>query len=240
MRLGFVASGKLNKGFKAALGNSFNNTSGSTLTLATTAAIAVGDLVVVRWAADNLSATTPTATFSDGTANSYTVQRQAAGNATAAAGIAGGILTCLAAATVASGATVTLTLSGAVVGKAMYVESFIGITNTTRVAVVGTGAVSGTAASTGASASGLVAGDLALGFSAVQTRTAATGDTDTTNGSWSAIKTVNGGATSGQDSGSVQINGQYKVVTGSAAQTYDNTVTSTYWVNGLVILQAAP
>jgi hypothetical protein len=183
--------------FKTALGNNFNNVSGNTLVITTTAAIAIGDLVVVRWAADNLSATTPTATCADSGGNTYTVLRQAAANATAAAGIAGGMLSSLATAAVASGGTITLTFSGAIVGKAAYAESFTNVTNTTRVAAVGSSAASGTAATSGASAAGIVAGDLVLGFSAVQSRTAATGDADTTNGSWSTKVGVNGGATSG-------------------------------------------
>jgi hypothetical protein len=226
--------------FDSSLGSAFNNTSGTTLAITTTANIDIGDLVVVRWASDNLSATTPTATCADGSANSYVVQRQAAGNATAAAGIAGGILTCLATVARPSGSTITLTFSGAITGKAAYAESFQGVLNATRVAVVGTGAVSGTASSTGASAAGVLAGDLCLGFSAVQSRTAATGDADSTGGTWSTKVGVNGGGTSGQDATSVQINGQYKITTAGGAQTYDNTVTSTYWVNGLVVLQRDP
>ena len=122
--------------FKTALGNNGNSTSGTTLAITTTAAIEIGDLVVVRWASDNLNATTPTATCADG-GNTYTVLRQGAVNATAASGVAGGMLATKATVARASGLTITLTLSGAVTAKAAFAESFVGAENTVRSAAVG-------------------------------------------------------------------------------------------------------
>src|SRR5215831_20337789 len=101
-------------GFKTALGNNGNATSGTALAITTTAAVAVGDLVVVRWAADNLSATTPTCTITDSGGNTYTNLYQGAANATAGSGIAGGMAVTVATNVVASGGTITMTLSGAV------------------------------------------------------------------------------------------------------------------------------
>ena len=223
--------------FKASLGNNFNNVSGTTLAITTTAAIAVGDFVVVRWAADNLSATTPTATCSDGN-NTYTVQSQGAVNATAAAGVAGGIITTLATVAKASGSTITLTFSGAITGKAAYAESFTGVTSSLRFA-----AISATGASTAPSpgtTSSVPIGDLVLGVVAAETRAAITADPDATGGSWSAGTTRTGGGTSGQDATSVTASGQYKITTAAGAQTFNQVITSTEWWSACVVMQAAP
>ena len=116
--------------FKAALGSGLSTSSGTTIVITTTAAIAIDDLVVVRWASDNLNATTPTATCADG-GNTYTVLRQGAVNASAAAGVAGGMFATKATVARGSGSTITVTLSGAVAHKAIYAESFTGVENTT-------------------------------------------------------------------------------------------------------------
>ena len=221
--------------FKAALANVGNAVSGTTISLST-ADIAVGDLVVVRWASDNLSATTPTVTASDGTANVYTVLRQGAVNATAAAGVAGGILVCKATVARPFASNLTLTFSGAVTAKAAYAESFTGTLATVRSAAVGT---TGTATAASAGASGTVAaGDLVLGFIANETRGVITGDSDTLNGSWST-QVSKSNATSGSDAVCVTAAGQHKIATASGAQTYNVTAVAAEWVIGCVVLQAA-
>jgi hypothetical protein len=224
--------------FKTALGSNFNNTSGTSLVITTTAAIAVDDLVVVRWAADNLTATTPTATCADG-GNTYSVLIQGGVNATAAAGCVGGILVTKATVARASGSSITLTLSGAVAGKAAYAESFTGALTTVRSAAV---SATGTVAAAAVAASGTVnAGDLVLGTLSNETRALpTTGDTDTLNGSWSTLVKVAGGGTSGQDATSVTVAGQYKITTASGAQTYNFTAVASEWWMSTVVLQAAP
>lgn len=234
--VGIMAAQVQKKGFKFDLGNNVATTSGTTVVITTTNPIAVGDLVVVRVAADNLNATTPTFTCADSGSNSYTTHRQGAVNATAAAGVAGAIMCSLATNAVAAGGTITVTCSGAVAARAAYATSFIGVTNTTRSTPVGSSGAS-TAATSGASGT-VNAGDLCLGFSAVESRGAVTGDSDTTNGSWSTVTTIVNNAT-GTDATRVEISGQYKIATASGAQTLDHTVTSTDWVAGLVVLQAA-
>lgn len=231
-----VSTGPPGPGFKTNLGNNGNSTSGTTLAITTTAAIAVGDLVVVRWAADNLSATTPTGTITDSGSNTYTAHAYRGQNATGAAGVVGGIAVTKATAIVALGGTITLTLSGAVTAKAMYAESFTGFDNTLRSAVV---LASG--ASTAASVvSGTVnSGDLVIGAVAAETRATPTFDADTLNGSWAQpINKPN--ATSGTDANCVTINGQHKVTTAAGAQTYDNTIVSTDWAAMVCVFQPTP
>ena len=221
--------------FKTALGTGQATTSGTTIVITTTAAIDIGDLVVVRWASDNLNATTPTATCADG-GNTYTMQRQGAVNATAAAGVAGGILTTKATVARPLGSTITVTLSGAVAHKCAIAVSFTAAENTVR-----STAVSATGASTSANsgASGAVAvGDLVLGWVAWETRGALTGDADTGGGTWSTIITHRS-ATSGGDATCVSVGGQYKIPTTTTAQTFNITGASAEWVCGVLVLQAA-
>ena len=222
--------------YKTYLGSGSATSSGTTVSITTTAAIAVDDLVVVRVASDNLNATTPTFTCVDG-GNTYTVQRQGAVNATAAAGVAGAILTSRATVARPIGSLITITLSGSVAHKATYAESFTGVFNTVRSTPVG---ATGTATAASAGASGTVnAGDLVLGMIANETRGTITGDSDTLNGSWSAQNFLRS-ATSGSDASCVTTAGQYKIATASGAQTYNVTAVGAEWLCQCVVLQADP
>ena len=223
--------------FKTALGSGVATSSGTTITITTTAAIAVDDLVVVRWASDNLNATTPTATCSIGGVQNMTLVRQGAVNATAAAGVAGGMLVVKSSGVRATGTNIVVTLSGAVAHKAAYAESFTGAEDTVR-----STAVSATGASTAAvsPASGtVVAGDLVLGFVAYETRGTLTGDADTGGGTWSTISRTPS-ATSGSDATCVQVGGQYKIPNSATAQTFNIGGASAEWVIGVGVLQASP
>ncbi len=220
--------------FKTALGNNGNSTSGTTLVITTTAAIAVGDIVVVRWAADNLSASTPTGTVTDTGGNSYTAHAFRGNNATAASGVVGGINVCQATVAVASGQSITLTLSGAVTAKAMYAESFTGVENILRNAAVLASGASTTSTVTSNSAN---TGDLVVGNMAVEDRAAPTFDSDTSNGSWSTGVTKPN-ATSGTVTNCVETNGQYKITTGAGTQTYNHTNANTDWAAMVIVLKA--
>ena len=223
--------------FKASLGNRAETVSGTTVAITTVAAIAVDDLVVVRVAADNLNASTPTFTCADSGGNTYTTHRQGALNATAAAGIAGAIMATRASNAVAAGGTITVTLSGAVAARVAYAESFTGYTNTTRFAPIGTTGAS-TAPASGLSSS-VPAGDLILGTVAVETRTAPTGDADTTGGAtWSTLVQIPNDPT-GTDNTRVLISGQHKIASIAAIQQYNQTTVSTDWAASLVALQRA-
>lgn len=222
--------------FKTALGNNGNAASGTTLAITTTAAIAINDLVVVRWAADNLSATTPTGAVTDSGGNTYTAHAFRGNNATAAAGIVGGIAATKATAVVALGGTITLTLSGAVTAKAMYAESFTGADNTLRNAVVlGSGASTISTVQSGSATSG----DLVIGNMAVEDRAAPTFDSDTTNGAWSTGVTKPN-ATTGTVTACVETNGQYKIVTATGTQVFNHTNANTDWAAMIAVFQQTP
>jgi hypothetical protein len=226
--------------FKAALGNSGNVVNGTSLVISTIAPIAVGDLVVVRVAADNLSATTPTISCTDSGGNSYTSHAFQGQNATAALGVVGGILATKATNAVAIGGTITITLSGSVIAKAAYAESFVGFNNTLRNASVVAGGAGTGAAVTSGSAN---PNDLVIGAVAAESRLTSpttVGDVDTAGGEmWSRI-IQKPCATAGTDDTRVQVNGQYKIVVSAGTQTYNNTLlASTDWAALVAIFQAA-
>lgn len=234
---GVFASSVANKGFKTAVGDAAGTVSGTTLVITTTAAIAIGDLVVVRVAADNLTATTPTITCADSGGNTYTSRAFLGVNATPAAGVVGAILAAKATVAVPIGGTITATFSGAIAHKSMYANSFIGFDNTLRVAAT---TASGTTTAAAVTSGSATAGDLVVGMTAVESRAAPSAyDTDTTNGSW-AGSFNKPSATSGTDATCVSANGQYKVVTATGAQTLNHTVAATEWVALACVFQAAP
>jgi hypothetical protein len=223
--------------FKANLGNNVAAAGGSTsLVITTTAAIAVDDLIVVRVAADNLNATTPTFTCTDSGNNVYTTHAQRATNATAASGVAGAIMCAYASTAISTGGTITVVLSSATPAhRAAYATSFTGANNTLR--ATPTAAATGTTAAVSSGASSTVSsGDLVLGWSAIEGNNTTTGDADTLNGTWSTLVSVSSAA-GGTAASRVQVNGQHKIVTASGAQTYDNTTTATDWVAGTIVMQ---
>ena len=209
--------------FGRALGTAVLNTSGTTLVITTSATATVGEWIIVRVAADNLSATTPTFTCADSASNTYTVDRQDARVATAAAGIAGAVISAPVTTQLTSGGTITITLSGAVFAKAAVAEAYTG---------VGGRRASGTNSGGGANTTPTitlttpVSGDLVIGHVARESRTDPSAyDTDTTDGSWTTGATLNSAA-GGTDNQRVQVIYQHKIVTGTGSQTYNVTVTS--------------
>jgi hypothetical protein len=226
-------------GFKASQGTQVATTAAATLVITTLSRIDVGDLVVVRVASDNASATTPTFTCSDSASNTYTTHRQGAVNATAAAGVAGAIMCSKATTAVPVGGTITVTLSlSTLAARAAYAETFVGFNNTTRSTPVGSTGV--TAAQTSGTSGTVNVGDLCLGFTATETRGAVTYDGDSVGGNWQIRPmTVLANAATGTDNTRVTVGGQYKIPTVTTAQSFDPAGPTTEWVCGLVVLQAA-
>ena len=218
--------------FKAALGSATATTSGNTLVITTTAAIALGDLVVVRVATDNLSATTPTFTAMDSGANTYTTSVQKAQNATPNSGAACAILATRATTAMITGGTITVVLSGAVNCRAAYAESFTGVGLTVRAS----NSLGQAAASTSGSGAATPAiGDLVLGVAAVETSAAITGDPDTTGGPWSAMAAFV--ANTGTSLTSMSLAGQWKVSNAAVPSNYNVTWSGvTDYAGAIVVL----
>lgn len=221
--------------FVANRGTASNKTSGSTISLSPTGNISVGNLLIVAVAADNLSATTPTFTFSDSKSNTWTTEAQGAVNATAAAGASGAIGVCYITAQITTTDTITVTLSGAVTAKALQLLEFSGVLDVERNAAVTTTGTSSTPSVTSGSAN---IGDLVIGVTAYEDNAAPNSvDTDTTRGSWS---TGYGTFTTGGSAATnIGVSTQYKITTTAAGtQTYNVVLgASTDWVAMAVPLQ---
>lgn len=216
MGVGIMASSVLDAptlGFKAGIGSAVSNVSGTTVVIALTAAVEIDDLVVVRCAADNLSATTPTMTCADSAGNTYTTHASLGVNATAAAGVVLGLFATKATAPIPIGGTITVTLSGAVVEKAAYAESFAGFKNLLARTLAVSTALNGNPGIKG------FVGELVVGACAHESHVELTGDTDTVAGEWLSEARVPS-RTDGADDASVSIYGQHKVPTYSTQQAY--------------------
>jgi hypothetical protein len=220
----------------SSLGTAASTTSATTLVITTGAAATVGQFIVVHVAADNASATTPTFTAADSAGNTYTTRVQGAVNASANAGVAGAIITAPVTSELASGGTITITLSTAVVNKAARAVAFNGVG---ALRAIGTTNAGESTAATVTTTGSALTGDLVLGAAAIESRTTPSAyDTDTVNGSWSTGRAlISGGA--GPEASKVLIADQHKIVTGDGTQTYNLTNASTDWVALICAFEAA-
>lgn len=220
--------------FGGALGSNTNKTTGTTVTLTTGAIVPIGALVVVTWAADNLSATTPTlSSVTDSKGNTYTViANVGSGSATAAAGqVAGIAVSRLTVALTAADTISAIASSASTVVKAVDAAYFTGATIATRAAAT-TATGNGTAPSVNYTAG--VSGDLLIGVVGNQNNALPTGDADTTNGSWNVLGGV--ASTGGNAATNISVYSQYKILTATGSQTYNVTIASGQWSIATVAL----
>lgn len=219
------------------VGSNTSYTSSTSLVITAAANVPARSVVVVRVAADNLNATTPTFTVADSKSNTWSLVTQSAVNATPAAGVAGAVYVSRISTALVIGDTITITLSGAVVAKAAHAHAYSGLASATPRQSLNSSAAS--TAFTAGPATSAVAGDIVIGTGAYEHVAAqSTGDTDTTNGSWSSI--VNA-TTSGTTNTGVQVFGQHKTITAAGNQTYDFTLSnSSEWLSYLMTMVGLP
>lgn len=214
-------------------GNTTTKTNGSSISQSVAGVgHSAGNLLVVNLAFDNLSATTPTATFSDSKGNTYTTISQSATNASASAGVGGAIGVSYLSTALASGDTVTATLSSAVDAKVITIAEFSGTLDVEEVAdVIATGASTTPSVTSGSAPSG----DVVIGSVMAELDNSAGVDSDTTNGSW--VTMAQAWTFGGNQFSNVSVRSQYKIVTASGTQTFNPTLpTSTDWVALVVVL----
>jgi len=205
------------------LANGVGTTSTTTVVTGATVtgAVASRDWFVVVVAGDNngsAGVASLTTVVDSGASNVYT--NRALINydpGAAAAGATLGIYTCPVTADITNG-TITANFSPATVAKAIQVYRVRPATGevVSFIAADATG-VTGSATSHAAATVSVTIGDIIFGATAIETNTAVTGDTDTTNGSWSAVVTrlANVSAT---DLSSITSSSQYKTVTATGNQ----------------------
>jgi hypothetical protein len=204
---------------------------------------AAGDWIVIRCARNNVGNDPATgdsiSTTPGGETYTRVARAQPSGTSSAAAGIVGAMFVGQVGTTWPAGDNLIVWSCPTVTAKAMHVEHWRNL-DSVRASSAGSGggAAGSASATTGAA---LAAGDVALGMLCFEYGGGTiTGDSDTTNGTWSTqLATVQTG-TSGNATTRltyVSLTGQYKVVTGAGTQTYNgsNSVTSSVDAVALVI-----
>lgn len=207
-------------------GSNFGTTSSSGINSGLSTNASPGDVLVIAVAADNngtngASSTSSTLTDSASSGNVYTRQNETLHDpGAAAAGETLTIWTCPVTVTLSSTA-LQASFSPNTVAKCIQVyrvrPAAGEVVSFAQTALTGN---TGSATSHAAPATpSMSTGDVVLGFAAIQTNTAVTGDSDTTNGSWAAIQTTLANV-GGSDASSMTLSSQSKVVTGAGAQNW--------------------
>jgi hypothetical protein len=180
---------------------------------------AVGDLVVFYCARDNIINDPATGdTFDDGEGNTYTrvALAQPSGTSTANAGIVGVMFYTVVTAAWTGTNTLTWTMPTGTADRVMLAEHYQGPIRGLR----GTADTAGSTTSVSVLTTDPLAGDLVVAMSAYEHSAASTvtGDSDTTNGSWSTQTTQlpSGGTTTA----AVKVVAQWKLVTATGNQSY--------------------
>jgi hypothetical protein len=210
----------------APAGTANSTSSSATLAVTTTATIAAGEFIVVAIGADNNGAggATSTTGVTDSAGNTYTLRAdQLRDPGAAEAGTSLRVYCATAQYALASGQTVTVSFSPDTVSKAAAVWRVVPTSTVTHQIsfLVETGTVGNGANPTITSAS-VTSGDLVIGVNSAETSTTPTADADSSNGTWSTAQV--GVANSGSGVTSQVVTTQYKVVTGTATQTYNTTL----------------
>lgn len=205
-----------------------NKTTGSTLNVVLAADVPAGRLLAMSFACDNSGTSSPdisSITTPGGESASWVrLGTFDSPSATGSNGVVGELWVILTTTTwVSASFTPQVTLDATRNAKSAVLAEFSGCTTTLRTATV-TG-TSATGTPTATSGGAFTIGDLVLGASGWETALAITGDSDTSNGTWSTVLSL---ATSGGlDQSNILAALQYKIVTGAATQTYNPTGTST-------------
>lgn len=209
-------------------GTAGNNSSASSLTITFPQAMAAGSLGILGIALDNAgsggsNAVAPLSAV-DSVGNTWTRRQSAIHDPGAAsAGVELAIYTCDIQVAITTSTTLVLSFGTNVTAKAgglHEVSSDVSIKRPRyKTGGVGTGATTGTPTVTTAS---ITNGNMVIGVGGAESASTWTGDADTTNGSWSAQQAVGfGSGNSGMSTTS-----QRKIVTATATQTYNPTLTS--------------
>jgi hypothetical protein len=224
-------------------GSTQDLTAGTTtlVDIANGASVATGNYLIARVAVDNAgtSGAAPTLSVSDPQSNSWTV----AGPANADPGAASAGATCYIAyakitSALSDGDDITFTYDVSPTAKAIVVEEWTNIHATSPVAVAVTTAT-GASGTPSISRTPTAIAQLFYGALAVEgpTGDTYTEDTDTTDGSWVTLTRLS--TTSGTATNNQTVNGVYKLVSGTTAQTWNPTITSRDWAQLALVFAPA-
>ncbi len=210
------------------LASATSTTSGSTLNV-TGITAAVGDMLVLACAADNASGggSSTSATITDAAGNTWTrrsVTNQNDVLSVSNDGTTLSIWTSLLTHALSS-ATITINFSPNTTSKAAILKKVSpGAGETVNFDSVGPGVASTPSTSQSSGNVSVTSGRTIIGFLALETNATPTGDSDTTNGSWSTQQSAS--ANTGTAGTSQTISGQHKTVSATGNQSYDTSSTS--------------
>lgn len=211
--------------------------------LPTGASITVGNYLIAYWSIDNsgLNGAATVTTITDPRSNTWTLLTAANQDPGAAnAGITCRIAYCKVVNAYSDGDDLTWDYNDNTTAKSIVVTEWSGIHATTPVAVAQT---QSTGASTTPSSAAKVptgVGQMVFAAWAVEgpSGDTVTEDSDTTDGSWVTLTRLS--TSTGTAASNATINGAYKLVTGTTAQTYDPTAgTSRDWAMCALVFDTA-
>lgn len=206
---------------KLAGGNEKPGVADAGLVVTFTSPTQVGDVLFLAVSADNLTASTPVVAAVVDSRSATNVwgagSSSNASTATAAAAVILHVLVCTVVVAHQAGDTLSITLGGAVVAKAGVVIGLRGSNATLTATVSNRGTSGGPSLVVNPGA----VGRAVVGAVAFENNAVPTGDSDTTNGSWSTIAGEASSGGSGATNAAVGM--QVKVVTASGNQTWNPT-----------------
>lgn len=207
-------------------GTGTHNTSALTFTLSPASNFTAGAMAVLCVAVDNADssgAAHSTFTVTDTLSNTWTRRASPLYDpGAAAAGVEGAFFeTMQNGGTLQTGTVITVTFDAATVAKAWTLMEVTGSVGTPTFVTSGVGTGSATTTPTVTTGS-ITSGDMVIGglFNEQGTGQTVTGDSDATNGSWSAQQTAEVGTTAA----GMTVSSQRKVVTATATQTFNPTL----------------
>lgn len=221
-------------------GTGGNNVSANSLACSPASTIPVGSCGVLCIALDNAgpagSSTVSPATVTDSVGNLWTKRvNPLFDNGAASAGVESVCYTCEDLATaLTSSDNVTVNFGTNVVAKSYVFHEITPTDGTKKISyVTGAAGTGATSATPSVVTSSIPAGDAVIGWGAAESVDTWAGDADTSNGSWSAHQHAPSGGTT---TNAMSITSQRKIVTGTATQTYNPTLTSADVILGWIQL----
>jgi len=228
----------------AVRGEVSNVTPATTWAITAPQSFAANELAVLTVAYDNGGAAgvDPFVSITDALGNTWTSVVSAINNAGVNLGTVNRIFTCAQnVANIVASTIITISFGAiSVTSKAAELtglsSSFAG---TSVIAFGGTATNTGNSNAASVVSASLIVGQCLVGSIASEQLAVLTGDSDTTNGTWTAIQQIS--ANTGSASTSQVVGTQAKVITGTGTQTYNNTCSGTpRWASCLAYFQENP
>lgn len=216
-----------------------NKTAGTSLSIPVGSTIEVGNIAVLVLCTDNsgTSGAAPTISAISGPGDNTWTLRDSDNRTPGSTALDGAslfIYECTVTTQMTSAQNISVTLSPSTTAKAWVIIEIAGAEGGFSASDTVTSSTGGTAITTPLVASG----DLVIGIVAGESTWFHTGDTDTTNGSWSSP--VRGITSGGQGATNVQANAEYKIVTAAGAQTFDSITGNNDHIVAYLVYAVAP